>query len=384
MRKTAFLVALVLLLVLWAVPVYADDIPALPHAFYGTVTINGSPAPAGTSVEARGTGVTTGIEDNPIVTTEAGVYGSADAFAHRLLVQGNIEEGATITFYVNDVATGSTAAWHSGQVTQKNLAITVATQPGGGGGGGSPGILTYFFGQSGSLLTDGSGITQRPFTATSPDGMLTIDIPKGTKALDKWGSPLGSLTGEVFANPPAPPADSYIIGLAYDFGTDGATFDPPITFTWRYNPDTLPAGVAEEDLVIAYYDTTTKSWVKLTSVVDTVNHTVTAQVSHFTVYALIGTAVAATTTTTTTTTTSTTTTVTTTSTTTPTSTTTTTSTTPTKTTSSTVTTTATVTTPTTTTTPPPASTTNWGMIWGIIGGVIVVALIIVLIVRRRH
>jgi len=380
MRKTAFLVALALLLVLWAVPVNADDIPALPHAFYGLVTINGGPAPAGTSVEARGTGVTTGIEDNPIITTEVGAYGSSDAFAHRLLVQGNIEDGATITFYVNGVSTGLTAAWHSGSVTQKNLNVTIQGGGGGGGGGGATGILTDFFGTAGNIATNSEGITQALFTATSPDGLLTVTIPKGTKALDKWGAPLGSLTAAVFANPPAPPAGSYIIGLAYDFGPAGSTFTPPITFTWHYDPNALPAGVLEKDLVIAYYDTVTKSWIELPCVVDTVNHTITANVSHFTIYAIIGAAVATTTTTTTTTSTTssttTPTTTTTTSTTAPTSTTT-----PTKTTSTTATTTPTVTTPTST--PPPVSTTNWGLIGGIIGGAIVIVLIVLLLVRKR-
>jgi len=99
--------------------------PPLPHAFYGTVQINGREAPIGTKVEATGEGVLTGIAGNPIVTTELGRYGSADPFGVKLLVQGNVVKGATITFYVNDVCAGQTATWHSDEVTQLNLTASI-------------------------------------------------------------------------------------------------------------------------------------------------------------------------------------------------------------------------------------------------------------------
>jgi hypothetical protein len=51
----------------------------------------------------------------------------------------------------------------------------------------------------------------------------------------------------------------------------------------------LPAGVAEEDLVIAYYDTTTSKWVELQCVVDAANNKITASVSHYTTFTVIGT-----------------------------------------------------------------------------------------------
>ncbi len=106
-------------------------------------------------------------------------------------------------------------------------------------------------------------------------------------ALDKDGNPLSSLMAAIDPSPPDPPEDASIIGLAYDFGPDGATFDPPITFTWSYDPDDIPEDVAEGDLVIAYYDEDADEWVELEGVVDTVNNTITASVSHFTIFAII-------------------------------------------------------------------------------------------------
>src|SRR4030042_1956918 len=219
MRKATFFIVLALLLFLCATPVYADGIPALPHAFYGTVQINGSPAPVGTQVSATGTGVMTGIEDNPTITTTTGVYGSSDPFAHRLLVQGDIQEGATITFYVNGVSTGQTAAWHSGATTQLNLSATISGGGGGGGGTTTITVVTNFFGTLSIFKLDSNGILLETFTATSPDGKMTITIPAGTKCLDKDGNPLTSLTCTA-VSPPAPPANANIIGLAYDFGPD--------------------------------------------------------------------------------------------------------------------------------------------------------------------
>lgn len=290
MKKLASFIVLAFMLVFCAVPAYANGIPNLPHAFYGSVKINGSPAPVGTTVEARGEGVATGVAGNPVTTTTSGIYGTASPFEPRLVVQGDINEGTTITFYVNDVSTGKTAEWHSGETTQLNLSVTISapvSAPPSGGGEPPPTIRTTLFGTSKTIKIDSKGIIQETIEATSADGELTITIPKGTKALDKDGKPLSSLKIDVDPSPPDPPEDASIIGLAYDFGPAGATFEPPITLEYTYDPDTLPEGVAEEDLVIAYYDKEAGKWVELECVVDTENNTITALVSHFTCFAII-------------------------------------------------------------------------------------------------
>ncbi|MBA7581266.1 hypothetical protein ES708_23168 [subsurface metagenome] len=99
--------------------------PLLPHAFYGDLLINGASAPVGTTVEARGEGVRMDTSGNPIVTTEVGKYGSAGPLEDKLIVQGDIADGATLTFYVNDVSTGQTAEWHSAELTELDLTVTI-------------------------------------------------------------------------------------------------------------------------------------------------------------------------------------------------------------------------------------------------------------------
>jgi len=117
---------LAMLLALAATPVYADSAPTLPHAFYGAVEINGSLAPVGTSVKVVGDGVQTGVGTNPIETTVEGEYGGgADPMAPKLVVQGGVSDGTTVTFYVNGFSTGQTATWRSGEVTEVNLSATI-------------------------------------------------------------------------------------------------------------------------------------------------------------------------------------------------------------------------------------------------------------------
>jgi len=127
--KTIVFVILAGLLALVATPVYAQGVPPLPHAFYGEVEINGSPAPPGTVVEARGEGVEVGVGNNPIVTAVEGRYGSEEPLEPKLVAQGEIAEGATLTFYVNGVSTGQTTEWHSGEVTELDLTVTGEAPP---------------------------------------------------------------------------------------------------------------------------------------------------------------------------------------------------------------------------------------------------------------
>jgi hypothetical protein len=82
------------------------------------------------------------------------------------------------------------------------------------------------------------------------------------------------------------PATARIVGLAYDFEPSGASFTPTVPVRLFYNPALLPAGLAESSLQIAYFDTTTNTWVPLPTTIDTGNHFVFAQIAHFTTYAV--------------------------------------------------------------------------------------------------
>ncbi len=161
--------------------------------------------------------------------------------------------------------------------------------PSSNGGSGEPVYSTEsnLFGTDKTFYTDYKGRVQKTIEATSEDGSLIINIPKGTIAQEEDGKRLKTLEVTASETPPAPPESANIIGLAYEFSPSGATFDPPMTLTWSYDPNTLPEGVAEEDLVLAYY--IDGEWIELECVVDTENNTITASVKHFTTFAIIGT-----------------------------------------------------------------------------------------------
>jgi len=95
-----------------------------------------------------------------------------------------------------------------------------------------------------------------------------------------------SLTVTKETSPPSPPADTEVIA-AYKFSPSGTTFNPAITLTVKYDPASLPTGVAESGLFIAYWNGS--KWSAVSSNVDTQAKNLTAQVSHFTVFAVMGT-----------------------------------------------------------------------------------------------
>ena len=109
--------------------------PQLPHAFYGTITIEGKPAPVNTNVSTTVAGGKDEI--NYILTTQEGEYGGTDDNSPDLMVQGSIEKGAPIVFFIDgkqaevyDVAAGGqwqeTYPFKPGRVTNLNLRVSTA------------------------------------------------------------------------------------------------------------------------------------------------------------------------------------------------------------------------------------------------------------------
>ena len=118
------------------------------------------------------------------------------------------------------------------------------------------------------------------FTAgrfVSEDGIIELFVPDGTVSLDKQGNPITSLELSIDTNPPVLP-DGSIIGQIYDLHPDGATFDPPITLTWSYQPSHVPEGIDEMDLYVAYYSDDTGEWIALESNIDPLEDIITVPI----------------------------------------------------------------------------------------------------------
>jgi len=137
------------------------------------------------------------------------------------------------------------------------------------------------------VTTSSSGRLDRTLEVTSADGSLIMTIPRGTKARQENGNRLTTLSVSENDNPPPPPENKNIIGLSYSFEPNGATFDPPITLTFTYDPGDIPEGAAEEDLVLAFYDEDTGEWMECECTCDPENNCITACVCHFTDFAII-------------------------------------------------------------------------------------------------
>jgi len=213
----------------------------------------------------------------------------------RLWYTGDtISPSAALTSFLNGGIL--TAILGSGSGTNTKIGYASATIPvtttppsGGGGGGGAAisGPSTVAGVTNFPTAVNAQGVLTQDVDAWSSDNNVLLYIPNGTTVLNSSGAPLSQISITSMTTPPAVPTGAGIIGLAYDFEPSGSTFNPAATIRFSYNPASLPTGVSPSNLQIAYYNTATSSWVTLTTTeVDTADHFIYAQISHFTSYAL--------------------------------------------------------------------------------------------------
>jgi hypothetical protein len=137
-------------------------------------------------------------------------------------------------------------------------------------------------------IVNTSGVFEASANVASSDSNAAVSIDAGTTALTAASLPLSTITVTPQTSLPAPPSGSNIIGVGYEFGPSGATFSTPVHITITYDPADIPVGISESSLVLAFYNTTTNQWVTVPGgVVDTVNHTITVPVSHFTLFSVM-------------------------------------------------------------------------------------------------
>jgi len=152
---------------------------------------------------------------------------------------------------------------------------------GGGGGGGATGVTSLR-----QFITMEGRITEN-VTAESLDHKVKIFIPKGTIAKNRVGAALYTISIKEETEPPEPLIGAKKISLCYDIGLDGATFEPPITLTFTYDPDEVTEG---EVPVIHHWDPDANDgeggWVPFEGCV-VENGTITVEIDHFTPFAVL-------------------------------------------------------------------------------------------------
>ncbi|RJS73297.1 PGF-CTERM sorting domain-containing protein [ANME-2 cluster archaeon] len=205
-KNTKTLWTLILLSILLALSgmmmVVSADGPSLsPNQFYGTVTINGDPAPAGTIISSYIDGELRG-------SLEIGTAGNYGYDLNYLSVNGSeSDEGRTIVFKINGEVANENAVWREYEPPQKrDLSVggepPVGTTPAGtqetspndissdGGATGGTGEIS----RPGPLPTvTPNGATSAPDEGTTPTSD-EAHTPASTSTDDESGSG-GSLPG---------------------------------------------------------------------------------------------------------------------------------------------------------------------------------------------
>jgi PKD repeat protein len=170
-------------------------------------------------------------------------------------------------------------------------AFRVCARQGPSGGGGN---AAFDFTGDGTILTSSEGKVLRSTTIDAEGGIATLLLPQGTVALDALNDPITGVTiiPVEAGNLTVPDNVQFsFAGYAFECGPAGATFAPAITLTFTFSPDEWAA--LDGDPVVRFYDEETGAWEEVPSTVDAATHTVTATVSHFTIFALFSEAAAA-------------------------------------------------------------------------------------------
>ena len=148
----------------------------------------------------------------------------------------------------------------------KNVESGDSTTGGGGGGGGGGAPSTS------EIKTDPQGTVLLEYKKESSDGKAKVILSEGITVLNSDIKPLESIS--------ITPMKVGGTVAAYNFGPDGATFDPKIEIKIKFDPK----NVTGKDVVIKMFND--GKWIKLETTVDSTTNTATAKVKHFTVFAL--------------------------------------------------------------------------------------------------
>jgi chitodextrinase len=144
--------------------------------------------------------------------------------------------------------------------------VSMGSCGGGGGGGGTAtsgnDSVSSVVGSTGGTLTTPTGNAVLTIPAASLSTNTTITISQSTE---------GDLPGGIIGS--------------YEFKPDGLTFNAPVKISLKYDPTLIPEGINEGNLKLAYESG--GDWIIISdSNVDTTNHIVSGQTTHFTKYSI--------------------------------------------------------------------------------------------------
>lgn len=151
----------------------------------------------------------------------------------------------------------------------------------------APGTPRVFDGRA-PLTTSAAGMVLEPVTVRTDDKVGAVTILEGTIARDSEGNALTEVTCTKVAPaevPPAPPGAN--VAIALRCGPAGATFDPPASLTFTLSTEEWAKIDDGAKPSVMWYNPENGEWQEIAATVDSVTRTVTAEVEHFSIYALV-------------------------------------------------------------------------------------------------
>ncbi|PWR71960.1 PKD domain-containing protein [Methanospirillum lacunae] len=206
---------LALVVLLCALIMSAAAVPPLPAEFYGTVTLQGSPVPAGTVLIAK-------VNDQvygQYTLKEAGKYGGAGIFDDKLMVvasENDLKMGPlSINFYIGDTKADQVVPFESGKVQKLDLST----------GGAPSGIVADFEGT--------------PTSGVAPLTVKFTDKSTGNPTMWQWD----------FGDGPIPMDASCSGGSCNNIANPTHTYNSPGTYTVKLTASSQTAGSSVKEKV---------------------------------------------------------------------------------------------------------------------------------------
>jgi hypothetical protein len=124
---------------------------------------------------------------------------------------------------------------------------------------------------------DEQGALTQGLTLASDDALARLHLQSGTTIRDENGAPISAI--HAISRP--------LKGLAYEFGPQGASIDPPATLELCYNPADLPPAAQADNPQLGFYVVSESTWSWLDISHDPDKNCVSTEVSQLGTFVLI-------------------------------------------------------------------------------------------------
>ncbi len=196
---------------------------------------------------------------------------------------GGLSSG-TLYYFRARVDGGAQGFYYGEEKTFTTVQVSSGGWGGGGGGVGptGPGVTSL------SPYINYEGLFNLPAIIKSEDNLVQLTVAKGVLARTAENQALNHIKILPVDTTPSGQNDIELLSKVYEITPAGATFTPAISITLFYDAAALSSEIDINSLAIGVYNATESRWQLLDSVVDQAAHSVTAQIGHFSQYALFG------------------------------------------------------------------------------------------------